>query len=141
MLQDYALIPASDAALARLAEYRAAERAAYNASDLKLADLFAEDLILISNGVETIRGREAARALFARIWGAYQARIVSAQDETVFECGPILIVSGKFTLELVSRATSEIVLDIGRYVSVLKQAEDQRYLLWREAAVDSGEAE
>ncbi len=134
-------LPASPRALERLAEYRAAERAAYNAGDLALADRFAADLVLVPNGVQTLKGRETARAFFGEVWSQYQARIVEAVDETAYELGPLLIVTGYFVLELIPRAGGEAVIDKGRYVTVLKLGTNDRYELWREAAVDQGAAD
>lgn len=140
MTSDAQPFPASPLALERLAEYRAAERAAYNAGDLALADRFAEDLVLVPNGVPTLTGRETARAFFGEVWSQNQARIVEAVDETAYELRPLLIVTGYFVLELIPRAGGEAVIDKGRYVTVLKLGTNDRYELWREAAVDQGAA-
>ncbi len=129
---------ASAEALKGLEEYRKAERQAYNAADLSLADHFAEDFILTSNGAPTVQGRTAARELFRNIWAQYRARFAEVHDDVVVEAGDFLFVNGRFTLELTPRQGGETIFDRGRYQGVLKRGKDGKYLLWREATMDEG---
>ena len=130
---------ASNDALKGLEEYRAAEREAYNAADLGMVNRFSEDFILTSNGVPTVVGRAAARDLFEGIWAENNARFVEVHDDVVEEVGDVLIVNGRFTLELTPKKGGDKILDKGRFQAVLKRDKDGKYLLWREATMDAGE--
>jgi ketosteroid isomerase-like protein len=132
--------PASAAARAGLAAYRQAESDAYNASDPGLADHFTEDFILTSNGVPTLRGRESVREFFRELWKHNHARFVEVIDEDVVEHGDLLLVAGRFVLEVKPKAGGAAIVDRGRYQGVLKRGADGRYRLWREGVSDAGPA-
>lgn len=131
----------SEQALAGLAQYRKVEREAYNASDLGLADNFTEDIILTSNGVVTLKGRETLRSFFRDLWSVNHARFVEVVDEDIVEIGHCLLVSGRFTLEITPKAGGSAIVDHGRFQGVLKMSENGRYRLWREACTDAGPAQ
>lgn len=129
----------SERAAAGLAAYRRAEREAYNASSPMLADCFMEDFSLISNGVPTIRGREAARAFFTELWRHNAAQFDEVIDEEVIEEGSCLLVSGRFQLRITPKdQRSPPIVDRGRFHGVLRLCEDGQYRLWREACTDIG---
>lgn len=128
----------SEQALAGLAQYRKAERDAYNNSDPGLADNFTEDIILTSNGVVTLRGREALRSFFQELWAVNHAKFIEVVDEDIVEVGPCLLVSGRFVLEISPKAGGNPIVDRGRFQGVLKRSENGRYQLWREACTDAG---
>lgn len=128
----------SDQALRGLAQYRKAEREAYNASDPGLADHFTEDIILTSNGVVTLKGRETVRSFFRDLWAVNFARFVEVVDEDIVEIGSCLLVAGRFTLEVKPKAGGAAIVDHGRFQGVLKMTENGMYQLWREACTDAG---
>ena len=128
--------PASDEALRGLREYRKAESTAYNDNDLRMIDNFHEDIVLTSNGVPTLVGRDAVREFFGNVWAENRTRFVEVVDEKTTEFGDLLFISGRFTLEVTSKATGETVLDHGRFQGVLYKGEDGRYQLLREACMD-----
>jgi ketosteroid isomerase-like protein len=130
-------VNASAAALEGLRAYRQAEREAYNAADLGMVENFAEDIILVSNGAPTLKGRAAVRDFFRTLWEHNTARFVEIVDEDVVEFGDSLAVSGRFVLEVTPKSGGAPVVDRGRFHGILIRDASGRYLLWREACVDA----
>lgn len=133
-------IRASAQALQGLQAYRLAEREAYNASDLAMVDNFAEDFILSSNGVPTLKGRAAVKEFFQELWRHNSARFIEVVDEEIVESGNFLFVAGHFALEVTPKNGGPPVVDRGRFHGVLVRDVDGRYRLWREACMDAGPA-
>jgi len=128
--------PASDEALRGLRDYRQRESEAYNANDLRMVDNFHEDIVLTSNGVPTLVGRDAVRNFFAGVWAENKTRFVEVIDEKTMEHDDFLFIAGRFTLEITNRSTNEATLDHGRFQGVLKKDETGKYCLVREACMD-----
>ncbi|MEW6991616.1 hypothetical protein AADZ91_13120 [Colwelliaceae bacterium 6441] len=125
-------------AIAGLAAYRKSESECYNNSDLAIVENFAEDIILTSNGVDNVVGRQAMKDLFTAVWAEYDARFAEVHDDVVVESADYLFVTGRFTLELKPKAGGETIFDHGRFQGVLVKSADGRYLLWRESCMDVG---
>ncbi len=128
--------PASDEALLGLRDYRERESTAYNANDLSMVDNFHEDIVLTSNGVPTLFGRDAVREFFAAVWSENKTRFVAVVDEKTMEHDDLLFIAGRFTLEITNRTTDDVTLDHGRFQGVLKKDASGRYCLVREACMD-----
>lgn len=130
------MMQVSKNALEALSAYRKVERESYATCDLRWFDHFAEDFILISNGVPTIFGRESMRDLFVKVWSQYQTRFSEVVDDIVVESGDFIFVHGHFTAELTPKDGSEKKIDKGRYQGVFVKGKNGDYKLWREACTD-----
>jgi len=90
---------------AGLRTYRKREREAYNASDLRMVDNFCSDVILASHGLPTMNGHEEIRAFFKKLWVEHRAAMEEVVDETVYEAGDLLIITGRFRLKITVKRT------------------------------------
>ena len=124
-----------------LSEYRVAERAAFAVGDGAIADRFAEDIILISNGAPTIQGRAATRNHFENLWQTHSTIFGELVDEDVVEIGDLLIASGRFDLNVSEKPNGAATTTKGRFLAIFRKGSDGQYKLWREAALDGGSAE
>ena len=128
----------SEKAQKGLEDYRKAEREAYDANDLDMVDNFHEEIVLTSNGAPTLHGRESVRGFFKSVWAEHNTRFVEVVDELVSEVGNLLLISGRFTLEVTPKSGGESSLDYGRFQGILIEGDDGRYRLLREACMDQG---
>jgi ketosteroid isomerase-like protein len=128
--------PISEKAQKGLDDYRRVESAAYNANDLDMVDNFHEDIVLTSNGAPTLHGRDSVRDFFKEVWAQNDTRFVEVVDERVSEVGNLLLISGRFTLEITPKDGCESSLDNGRFQGILIEGDDGRYRLLREACMD-----
>lgn len=127
----------SMAALEGLKKYRKLERERYNARDITLTDLFAQDAIIQSCGAGTLRGRAALRSFFQNeYWPGNKAEILQTSDDNIVEVGDYLIVSGSFTVGVEPKGGA-YNKQAGRYLAVFKKDASGNYLLWRESGLDA----
>ena len=126
----------SEQASKGLAAYRKAEREHYNANDLAMMDFFHEDIVLTSNGVPTLRGRAAVTEFFSAVWAENSTRFIEVVDEQTTELGDLLLISGRFTLEVVPKNGGDTVVDNGRFQGALIRMDDGEYRLLRVACMD-----
>lgn len=126
----------SEKAQRGLDEYRKAEREAYNANDLRLVDEFHEGIVLTSNGAPTLVGQDSVRDFFKSVWAENKTRFVDVVDEHVSEIGNLLLISGRFTLEVTPNVGGETSIIHGRFQGILMEGDDGRYRLLREACMD-----
>ena len=124
----------------KLQRYRAIERQSFANRDSAVFERFSEDMILVSNGVPTIEGRDNIRAHFEAIWKTHNTRFVNLVDETIVKSGDSLIVTGSFQLAVSEIGSSEEAMSSGRFLAIFKEDPTGEYVLWREAVVDEGQS-
>ena len=120
-----------------LRAYRLREREAYNASDLGMVDNFTDDVLLLSHGLPSMSGRKQIRDFFEELWKHNHAAMEEVVDETVYEAGDLLLITGRFRLKITAKASGEVTYDNGRMVVALKRNDAGDYELFREAALDN----
>jgi len=119
-----------------LARYRALERESFEASSPVIFERFSEDMILMSAGAPTLRGREAIAQHFSAVWKTHKTRLVEVVDEDVYSAGDAIIAIGRFTLAVSEVGASEEGLSNGRYMAIFKRTGDGEYELWHEVVTD-----
>lgn len=118
-----AILLGADGAKSTVAKLDKAWLDAHKAADFdRLAELYAENALVMAPGREPLRGREAIRNLFAEDFKYVPKRSITLKSLQVDVSGILLMDSGEYTFDGVNTEGKPLHI-VGNYITVFKNTD------------------
>jgi uncharacterized protein (TIGR02246 family) len=98
-----------------------------------LAAWFAQDAMVLVNGVPVVRTRDSIRTFYDQFFQAMPIRDMTFSAEDVSVSGDVAVETGTSALSIAGPGQSAAVTVPGKYLTVWKRQPDGRWLVWRHA--------
>ena len=98
-----------------------------------LATWFAQDAMVLVNGVPVVRTRDSIRTFYDQFFQAMPIRDMTFSTDDVSVSGDVAVETGTSALSIAGPGQSAAVTVGGKYLTVWKRQPDGRWLVWRHA--------